>query len=126
LDFAFNSVQSAQQTAAEFLKKRKNTAKANVSSVEQSNEIRVIHGTCPIDLEGHPQAENSKSLWTQKKGRVNKLRADVVLFKSLYFSLLVLENEVIFSLSVSESVFCTCGYRKIFVLVQLKSGIPSV
>jgi hypothetical protein len=97
LDSAFNSVEPAQQTATEFLKKRKNTAKANVSSVEQNNEIRVIRGTCPIDLEGHPQAENSKLLWTQKKGRVIRLRADVVLFKSLDFSLLVLENEAIFS-----------------------------
>jgi hypothetical protein len=67
LDSAFNSVEPAQQTATEFLKKRKNTAKANVSSVEQNNEIRVIRGTCPIDLEGHPQAENSKLLWTQKE-----------------------------------------------------------
>jgi hypothetical protein len=52
--------------------------------------------------------------------------AAIVLFKSLYFSLLVLENEAIFFLSVSESVFCTCGYRKIFVLGQLKCGVLSV
>jgi hypothetical protein len=30
------------------------------------------------------------------------------------------------SFSISESVFCTCGYRKIFVLGQPKSGILSV
>lgn len=51
------SKDSAQQIAVEFLKKRKGTERVDVSTVEQNQEIWVIRGTCPIDLEGHPWAE---------------------------------------------------------------------
>jgi len=48
---------SARQIALEFLKKRKNTDRVEISGVEHGNDIWVIRGTCPIDLEGHPWAE---------------------------------------------------------------------
>ncbi|MEM2988226.1 MAG: hypothetical protein QXK26_04230 [Candidatus Bathyarchaeia archaeon] len=47
----------AQQIAIEFLKKRKNTERIDISSVEQRGGCWVIRGTCPIDLEGHSWAE---------------------------------------------------------------------
>jgi len=49
--------ENVQQIAIDFLKKRKNTERVEVSSVENKNEVWVIRGTCPIDLEGHPWAE---------------------------------------------------------------------
>jgi len=51
------SVESAQQVAIDFLKKRKNIDRVEVSGVDHNNDIWVIRGTCPIDLEGHPWAE---------------------------------------------------------------------
>jgi len=49
--------ETAEQIAVELLKKRKFTDKVEVSTVEQKQEIWVVRGTCPIDLEGHPWAE---------------------------------------------------------------------
>jgi hypothetical protein len=49
--------ESVQQIAVEFLKKRKCTDRVDVSAIEKENEIWVIRGTCPLDLEGHPWAE---------------------------------------------------------------------
>ena len=51
------TVESAQQIAVEFLKKRKSIERVEVSAVEKNKDIWVIRGTCPIDLEGHPWAE---------------------------------------------------------------------
>lgn len=48
---------NATEIAVEFLKKRKNTERIEVSSVEQRDGCWVVRGTCPIDLEGHPWAE---------------------------------------------------------------------
>lgn len=45
------------EIAVEFLKKRKNTERIEVSSVEQRDGCWVVRGTCHIDLEGHPWAE---------------------------------------------------------------------
>jgi hypothetical protein len=47
----------AQEIAVEFLKRRKNTERIDISSIEQRDGCWVIRGTCPIDLEGHPWAE---------------------------------------------------------------------
>ncbi len=47
----------AQEIAVEFLKRRKNTERIDISSIEQRDGYWVIRGTCPIDLEGHPWAE---------------------------------------------------------------------
>jgi len=63
------SVESAQQIAIDFLKKRKNTEKVEVSGVDQNNDIWVIRGTCPIDLEGHPWAERFE-VKVDTKGRI--------------------------------------------------------
>lgn len=67
----------AHQIAIDFVKKRKNTGKIDVSAIEQENEVWVIRGTCPIDLEGHPWAEKFEVIVDQK-GKI----------KSTYFSLL--------------------------------------
>jgi len=51
------STDAAQQIAVDYVKKRKNTEKIDISTVEQKNGVWVIRGVCPIDLEGHPWAE---------------------------------------------------------------------
>jgi len=71
------STENVQQIALEYLKKRKNTEKIDISAVEQRNGVWVIRGTCPIDLEGHPWAEKFEVVVDQK-GKI----------KSLNFSLL--------------------------------------
>jgi hypothetical protein len=63
------SVESAQQIAIDFLKKRKNTDKVEVSGVDHNNDIWIIRGTCPIDLEGHPWAEKFEVI-VDTKGRI--------------------------------------------------------
>lgn len=49
--------ENAQQIVTDFLRKRKSTKAVDVSSVEHKNEVWIVRGTCPIDLEGHPWAE---------------------------------------------------------------------
>lgn len=51
------SKEAAEKITVELLKKRKFTEKVEVSTVEQKQEIWIVRGTCPIDLEGHPWAE---------------------------------------------------------------------
>lgn len=63
------TVESAQQIAIEFLKKMKSAERVEVSTVEQSKDIWVIRGTCPIDLEGHPWAEKFEVL-VDTKGKI--------------------------------------------------------
>jgi hypothetical protein len=63
------TVESAQKIAIEFLKKRKNTERVEVSTIEQNKDIWVIRGTCPIDLEGHPWAEKFEVI-VDTKGKV--------------------------------------------------------
>ena len=87
----------------EFLKKRKNTAKVDVSTVEQSNEIRVIRGTCPIDLEGHWWLRSSKSLWTREKRSSQQTSRCYGSFQKSLLQSLVLENEGILSLFLRVS-----------------------
>jgi hypothetical protein len=71
------TVDSVQQIAVDFLKKRKSIERVEVSTVEQNKDIWVIRGTCPIDLEGHPWAEKFEVI-VDTKGKV----------KSSYFALL--------------------------------------
>ena len=63
------TVEAVQQIALEFLKKRKNTVRAEISGIEKSKDIWVIRGTCPIDLEGHPWAEKFEVI-VDTKGRI--------------------------------------------------------
>ena len=63
------TVEAVQQIALEFLKKRKNTNRAEISGVEKSRDIWVIRGTCPIDLEGHPWAEKFEVV-VDTKGKI--------------------------------------------------------
>jgi hypothetical protein len=71
------SEEDAKQIAVDFLRKKKNTEKVNVSSVEQKDGVWIIYGMCPIDLEGHPWTEKFEVIVT-RKGKI----------KSTYFSLL--------------------------------------
>lgn len=66
------STDAARQIAVDFLKRRKNTEKVDVSTVEEKNDNWVIRGTCPIDLEGHPWAEKFE-LVVDQKGKVKSL-----------------------------------------------------
>jgi hypothetical protein len=59
----------AEGVVVEFLKKRKNTEKIEIASVEQRDGFWVIKGTCPIDLEGHPWAEKFEVV-VDRKGKI--------------------------------------------------------
>jgi len=63
--------------AVDCVRKRKNTEKIDVSTVEQKDGMWVIRGTCPIDLQGHPWAEKFE-VTIDEKGKI----------KSMDFSLL--------------------------------------
>jgi hypothetical protein len=60
------SEEDAKQIAVDFLRERKNTEKVNVSSIEQKDGVWIIHGMCPIDLEGHPWTEKFEVIIDQK------------------------------------------------------------
>jgi hypothetical protein len=63
------SEEDAQKIAVDFLKTMKNKEKVDVVSIEQKDTVWIIHGTCPIDLEGHPWSERFEVVIDQK-GRV--------------------------------------------------------
>jgi len=63
------STEAAQQIAVNYLKKRKNTEKIDISTVEQKNGVWVIRGVCPIDVEGHPWAEKFEVV-VDEKGKI--------------------------------------------------------
>jgi len=71
------SEEDAKQIAVDFLRRKKDTENVDVSSVEQKDGVWIIHGMCPIDLEGHPWTERFEVI-IDRKGKV----------KSTYFSLL--------------------------------------
>jgi hypothetical protein len=64
--------EAAEQIAVESLKKRKCTERVDVSTVEQKNEIWIVRGTCPIDMEGHPWAEKFE-VALDTRGRVKSI-----------------------------------------------------
>jgi len=63
------STEAAQQIALDYLRKRKNTERIDISTVEQKGEVWIIRGTCPIDLEGHPWAEKFEVI-VDGKGKI--------------------------------------------------------
>lgn len=63
---------SAKDIAIDYVKKRKNTEKVDISIVERKNAMWIVRGTCPIDLEGHPWAEKFEVIIDQK-GKVISL-----------------------------------------------------
>lgn len=63
------SPEIVQQTAIEYIKKRKNTEKIDISTVEEKGEGWIVRGTCPIDLEDHPWAEKFE-ISLDPKGRI--------------------------------------------------------
>jgi transcriptional regulatory protein LevR len=64
--------QAAEQIVVESLKKRKCIERVEVSTVEQKNEIWVVRGTCPIDMEGHPWAEKFE-VTVDTRGRIKSI-----------------------------------------------------
>ena len=71
------SEEDAQKIAVDFLKKRKNKEKVDVVSIEQKDAVWIIHGTCPIDLEGHPWSERFEVVIDQK-GRVKSSQVSLL------------------------------------------------
>jgi hypothetical protein len=63
---------SAKDIAIDYVRKRKNTEKVDISMVERKNAMWIVRGTCPIDLEGHPWAEKFEVIIDQK-GKVISL-----------------------------------------------------
>jgi hypothetical protein len=63
------SPESIRQIATEYIRKRKDTDRIDISTVEQKSGCWVIRGTCPIDLEGHPWAEKFEVI-IDVKGKV--------------------------------------------------------
>ena len=63
------STEAAQQIAVDFLKRKRNIERIDISTVEQKDGFWIIRGTCPIDLEGHPWAEKFEVVIDQK-GRI--------------------------------------------------------
>jgi hypothetical protein len=63
------STESVRQIVVDYLKKKKNTEKTDISTVEQKDGCWVVRGTCPIDLEGHPWAEKFEVI-IDEKGKI--------------------------------------------------------
>jgi len=63
------STEAVQRIVVDYLRRRKNTDKIDISTVEQKKRIWIIRGTCPIDLEGHPWAEKFEVV-VDEKGRI--------------------------------------------------------
>jgi hypothetical protein len=61
--------ESASQIALEYLKKRKNSEKIDISLVENEGSDFVVRGTCPIDMEGHQWAEKFEVI-IDSKGKI--------------------------------------------------------
>lgn len=51
------SREAAEQVAADVVKKKKNTERVDVVTVDRNDDEWVVRGTCPIDMEGHPWTE---------------------------------------------------------------------
>ena len=66
------STESVRQIAIDYLRKRKDTEKIDISTVEKRQGCWVIRGTCPIDLEGHPWAEKFEVV-IDEKGKIKSL-----------------------------------------------------
>ncbi len=65
---------NAQQIAADFMRKKKNTEKIDIAVIEQKNEDWIVRGTCPIDMEGHPWAEKFE-VTVDQKGKIKDSRS---------------------------------------------------
>lgn len=61
--------ESASQIASNYLKKEKNTQKVDIAMIEEKSDGYIIHGICPIDLEGH-QWEEKFAVVIDWKGKV--------------------------------------------------------
>ncbi len=71
------SKEVAERIAVDFMKRRKNTEKVDISIIEQSNAAWIIRGTCPIDMEGHPWAEKFEVV-VDMKGKIKSSSASLL------------------------------------------------
>jgi hypothetical protein len=66
------SREAAEQVAADVVKKKKNTEKVDVATVDKNDDEWVVRGTCPIDMEGHPWTEQFEIVLSSK-GKVKSM-----------------------------------------------------
>lgn len=62
----------AEKVATDIVKKRKNTEKVEVTTVNEHDDEWVVRGICPIDLEGHPWTEQFEVV-LRSNGKVKTL-----------------------------------------------------
>jgi len=63
------SDEEARAIVSEFVRKKKNIEKVEISTVTQKGEYLVVTGTCPINIEGHTWAEKFEIV-IDKKGKI--------------------------------------------------------
>jgi len=63
------SKEDVQKIVSEYLKKRKNTEKINVSIIQQVEKGWVVSGTCPIDMGGRMWTERFE-VTVDQKGKI--------------------------------------------------------
>ena len=71
------SQQAVQQIAVNCVKAKKDTDHIDVSMIEEKDDVWIVTGTCPINMEGHPWTERFEVV-VDRSGKV----------RSTYFSLL--------------------------------------
>ncbi len=62
----------AEQVAVGVVKKKKNSERINVATVDQNDDNWIVRGTCPIDMEGHPWTEQFEVI-VDPKGRIKSM-----------------------------------------------------
>jgi len=65
-------VEEVQRIVVEFVKKRKNPPRVEISSIEHKDGVWIVRGTCPIDLEGHPWREIF-TIEVDRKGKIKNM-----------------------------------------------------
>ena len=66
------SRETAEQVAADVVKRKKNIERVDVVTVDENDDEWVVRGTCPIDLEGHPWTEQFEVVLSSK-GKVKSV-----------------------------------------------------
>ncbi len=66
------SRETAEQVAADVVKRKKNIERVDVATVDENDDEWVVRGTCPIDLEGHPWTEQFEVVLSSK-GKVKSV-----------------------------------------------------
>jgi hypothetical protein len=64
---------NVREIVCKYIKEHKNANDISVTTIEKKDNIWIVHGTCPIDLEGHPWRESFK-VEVDRKGRIQTSR----------------------------------------------------